>query len=414
MTDIALDRDALYYPYIHIRDANWLKATLLSFPQVRRIVPRGFSLNDAPEIRPFLRATGARGEPLLSEEPANAQGAYDAQGRLLEKLAAMPPELLEKYSRNRTAPRYRSGPDSFEIHEGKMHPLLDFLESRDLAWRSRQMPARYNAAWGRHRPGEWIGVHPALGEIVMSVIAIGIAQQKGLNIVTSSGDVHRALTQLDEDAVIARLGGLKAPRPAKRDGDAAVSADELCQVVMLTSFDLSRLTADQIAELQKDGKDLRKFKTELLKIASAIPDISDPKERDARLKAAAKEVESEWAKYRKSLPRFAADALLSTANWKPPEVLATVTGGAVSGSVLTAAAGLVIGFAIYAGFGFFRAYKEKAGSPYQFLSRIEKAGAILAPKAVPLAGRRPPALPAPRQGTTVSPRLRSKAPARRN
>jgi len=28
--ETALDRDALYYPYIHIRDVNWLKATLLS------------------------------------------------------------------------------------------------------------------------------------------------------------------------------------------------------------------------------------------------------------------------------------------------------------------------------------------------------------------------------------------------
>src|SRR5688572_29167865 len=114
--DIALDRDGLYYPYIHIRDVNWLKATLLSFPQVRRIVPRGFSLNDRPEIKPFLRETGARGEPLLYEEPANARGAYEAQLRLLRKLEAMPPELLEKYSRSRTAARYRSGPDSFEIH----------------------------------------------------------------------------------------------------------------------------------------------------------------------------------------------------------------------------------------------------------------------------------------------------------
>jgi hypothetical protein len=34
----ALDRDSLYYPYIRIRDVNWLKATLLYFPHVRRIV----------------------------------------------------------------------------------------------------------------------------------------------------------------------------------------------------------------------------------------------------------------------------------------------------------------------------------------------------------------------------------------
>ncbi len=28
---VALDRGALYYPFIHIIDVNWLKATLLCF-----------------------------------------------------------------------------------------------------------------------------------------------------------------------------------------------------------------------------------------------------------------------------------------------------------------------------------------------------------------------------------------------
>jgi hypothetical protein len=31
---------SLYYPYIHIQDPNWLKATLLIFSQVRRMTPR--------------------------------------------------------------------------------------------------------------------------------------------------------------------------------------------------------------------------------------------------------------------------------------------------------------------------------------------------------------------------------------
>ena len=80
--DVVLDRDALYYPYIHITDVNWLKATLLSFPQVRRIVPRDFDLNDSEEVRPFRSGTGARGDPLLGDEPAEHFSAYQAQERL--------------------------------------------------------------------------------------------------------------------------------------------------------------------------------------------------------------------------------------------------------------------------------------------------------------------------------------------
>jgi hypothetical protein len=58
--NIALDRDALYYPYIHFRDVNWLKATLLCFPQVRRMVPPEFSLNDSPEVAQFTALKGAK------------------------------------------------------------------------------------------------------------------------------------------------------------------------------------------------------------------------------------------------------------------------------------------------------------------------------------------------------------------
>jgi len=90
-----------------------------------------------------------------------------------------------------------------------------------------------------------------------------------LDIVTSSGHVHRALASLDEDAVLAPLS--EAPvRRAKSQTPTADMVDELCQVVMLTSFDLSKLTAKDIAALQNEGQDLRRFKTELLKIASSI------------------------------------------------------------------------------------------------------------------------------------------------
>ena len=34
---------ALYYPYIHIRSENWLKATLLCVPAVKRIVPENYA-----------------------------------------------------------------------------------------------------------------------------------------------------------------------------------------------------------------------------------------------------------------------------------------------------------------------------------------------------------------------------------
>jgi hypothetical protein len=75
----ALDRDALYYPYIHIQDANWLKATLLCFPSVRRMVPGNYEPDDS------------RKQPLLSSVDLFSKGATKAEVNLLEKLKGNDP-----------------------------------------------------------------------------------------------------------------------------------------------------------------------------------------------------------------------------------------------------------------------------------------------------------------------------------
>ena len=54
---------ALYYPYIHIQDVNWLKATLLLFSQVRRMVPARFTPDDTPDIELFTESH--KGKPSL-------------------------------------------------------------------------------------------------------------------------------------------------------------------------------------------------------------------------------------------------------------------------------------------------------------------------------------------------------------
>jgi hypothetical protein len=371
--NVALDRDALYYPYIHIRDANWLKATLLSFPQVRRIVPSDFTLNDPPQVRPFRDIKGARGEPLLGDEPAYLDSAHRAQERLLKKLKQAAPEQLERFTFVRTVAAFPGNPNAFQMHAGKMQPLLDFLEKKSMAWPARQIDAR--------NPGEWYALHPELGEVVMSLIAMSIAAEKQLDIVTSSGRVHHALARMDEAALVGQLFG-DVPPGHGAPASASDMADELCQVVMLTAFDLSKLTGQDIAELQKDGKDLRSFKTEILKIAATIPDIADPVEREKRLKQAAGEVLSQWGRYRKSLPRFAIDALLSASAWKPPELLTAALAGASSSVMLASGAGLLIGLGVYAGLGAWRGYKEKTASPYQYLTKIQGSGALMAPAPV--------------------------------
>jgi hypothetical protein len=47
---------AFYYPYIQIQDLNWLKAALLYWDGVRRVMPPDVLVNDPPEIREAIAA----------------------------------------------------------------------------------------------------------------------------------------------------------------------------------------------------------------------------------------------------------------------------------------------------------------------------------------------------------------------
>jgi hypothetical protein len=145
-------RDALYYPYIHVRDVNWLKATLLCFPQVRRMVPTGFSLNDSPEVQEFRKLTNAYGRPLLVEESVNCNPVYAAQMRLLDTLKANAGLTRTRYSIDATRHEY-GGENSFQIYGGKMmDDLRAYLRTHQLAWEAR--------AVGEDPGREWFAMHP--------------------------------------------------------------------------------------------------------------------------------------------------------------------------------------------------------------------------------------------------------------
>jgi hypothetical protein len=49
-----MDKPALYFPYVHIRDDEWLKAAALYWPSVRRLVPHGYAKHDSATAQVFV------------------------------------------------------------------------------------------------------------------------------------------------------------------------------------------------------------------------------------------------------------------------------------------------------------------------------------------------------------------------
>lgn len=375
MAEVALDRDALYYPYIHIPDVNWLKATLLCFPRVKRIVPSNFLPEDSEEVREFTQLQGFRG-PLLSQANLFSGTVTQAQRELAQKIESQSDLIVQKYSKIRTEQELGPKAGSFWIHSNKILPeLADCLRTKGLAWEA-------TGTWLKE-PYMWLSVHPKLGGAVMGTLAVAIAKSEGLDIVTPSDASHYVLVRsTDEDAFAGLLGDVIPSAPRRDD-----LVDQLSEVVMTTTFDFSRLTPQNIADLIKDGNDLRDFKNALLPIVATIPDIADEAERKQRLEAAAEEVRKQWSKYRRSLPRFAIDALVEAGDFKFPEIASSFITGATTFPLLGTGVGIGVALTVYGVAKVIRKYRENTKSPYRFLSRIHKVGATLN---VPLSAPRKP------------------------
>ena len=182
-----MNQNALYYPYIHIQDVNWLKATLLLFSQVRRIVPEYFRPNDSDEVREFARETMGRAA-LLSPANLRTERVEAAQSALLQRIVAdaQNPDFVTRYgcAATRGALNHPAA-QSFQIHRDKMlWELIDALCSSGLAWLP-DSPEDY----------DYLELHPRVGEAVMSTLAVAAATGEGLDIVGDrrSGRLHECL-----------------------------------------------------------------------------------------------------------------------------------------------------------------------------------------------------------------------------
>jgi uncharacterized protein YjiS (DUF1127 family) len=202
----------------------------------------------------------------------------------------------------------------------------------------------------------------------MSTIATAIATEFGLDIVTDCTEVHHRVISCDD--IIERLLAEVAPAPLPRSVDDSV--DDIAEVVITATFDVSRFSAQDIANLQRDGKDLRRFKDALLPIAQSVPVMADVAKRDERLREAAAQAISEWEKYRRSLPRFALDALTDATDVRLPDIASSVLSSSATAVELGLGAGIAVFLLTHAGFRIWRKYRESVASPYQYLNRIGK------------------------------------------
>jgi hypothetical protein len=372
-------RGALYYPYIHIDDLDWLKGTLLLFKSVSRMLPPEYTQGS----RDDPRLMGFQDLGLLKCADLSTERSIAAQRVLAEKILAdsTDPAFMRRYGRAE-ATRLRSDPYGFQIHSYKSaSPLRGVLLETGLAWEPDD-PEYYD------RDHRYIEMHPRVGQVVMATIAVACAQHEGLDIVgdARSGELHQVLLEKDLDSIYDAWLGNSMPEPPS-----PASEEDVFEFLIATTADVSQLTPDSLNAL--DREPLNALLDAIKREAKEIPAMDPGSQRDKHFEDAASQILSDWRADRQNLSpswrtffgagrseaasffKKAADGAMTGAGGV---VVADATYQAALGKfeqgMFAAGAGLIIGLATK-GIRSHRTLREQAArSPYRYLTVLEQSG----------------------------------------
>jgi len=390
---MAADVDALNYPYIRVRDVDWLKRTLLIFPHVVRMMPRYNAPQDDPEVAEFCTLEGRRG-PLLRPADLSNRHIRAAQTKLIEDInghldtdgqsfrarfgrEAAEAELDELTPTTPIWERRLSGRVTFQVHTRKiLEELGHFLVRERLAW----TPAIPDDDGYYSHGSEYIEMHRRLGEAVMATLAFACAENEGLEVVTEFPGIHGNILERPDDVFEACLSE-KQPADADR-------AEQATQFLVYRRCDPTKLTAKRLQALNKEWEALSNFREAIEAAAMRIPKkIVDPKILEERLNDVANDVFKKWKSDQANLSNYVRELFGEGSLSEPekllqklaekaagPTVAGALTGELTVGALTGAAAGFAIGLMSHGIATFGKIRKTARNSPVRYLTMLEKNG----------------------------------------
>jgi hypothetical protein len=201
----------LYYPYIHVRDDEWLKAAALYWPSIRRLVPGGYSTHDGPTASAFSSAGILR-----DVDPSGFAANLGPQ--LCQAIMAQAPHMVRRFSIDMAEREWRgqrwgdSGSLDYEfpwlgwIHLTKIPGMLrERLIELGLAYQGR--PEHSDRLPSGQRPREWVGLHPALAGAYMQTLATVVSEQASFQPLTDQADLRLAASAPAVESALQLLVG---------------------------------------------------------------------------------------------------------------------------------------------------------------------------------------------------------------
>ncbi|MGW4682614.1 hypothetical protein ACWEOS_29480 [Micromonospora taraxaci] len=289
-----MQEPGLYFPFVHIRDDDWLKMAALYWPSVRRLVPADYIKHDSVTARTFFDA-----DVLRDEDPGRLMPALGWD--LARALRMNADRLLRDFSLARAyadwtgESQFQGGPDG-EPQLGWIHvtkfpmDVLQQLCEMGLARVGRSS----DPVWGHSGPpADWIGVHPAVAGAYMTVLAGWISRAARFQPLTDQEDLRAATASSDIGAALGLLMG----RPAElADGENAFDAGVETYVMLALQYarpaNLSNISADTLLQCRADlAEELAVFRDYVAAQRAELAELASMPIRGRRLEAFAAHVE---------------------------------------------------------------------------------------------------------------------------
>jgi len=168
---------ALYYPYIRIRNEDWLKVSALYWDTMRRFKPTGYHLRDSSVGEQFAQAGF-----LISLDPEGY--AENVSNELLAFMMQHTETLRRKYS-IQAALDTPSGPGWGTEGPSRRNRNLGLIHSRKIRQGYRNfLIGEGLGEVGRDADDQWIGLHPTMAAAYMLTLVGTCADSEGLNPIT--------------------------------------------------------------------------------------------------------------------------------------------------------------------------------------------------------------------------------------
>lgn len=226
--------DALYFPSIEIQSLSWLRASLLMWDHVYRIVPDNYAPHDSNDVRAAVDAGFLR---TISLQEADRREAGESFERMLEAAPVMPDAFQDD--------------EPVPIHFGKiderLYPALDEVNARLV--------------------GNWYEMPRGLARGYMLSLAETVARRRTLSLATDNPDAWTATIYVGMDGNI----GDPAYSDETEDQVAAVSIERLLPVFVddLPIAQLLGFAAEHAEERREFRRHVTGFLNRLARCESA-------------------------------------------------------------------------------------------------------------------------------------------------